>query len=411
MTETSLIKDIKSRRVFDSRGNPSVEVDIITTNNVIGRAISPSGASTGKNEALELRDKDNMFGGKDIKNALKLINTSLKPLLIGNSCLDQKQFDKILLDFDNSFNKENIGGNVTTALSIANYLCASRFLNVPLYKMERKNKIYKLPKTEIQIFGGGAHAGNNKSFQDFLIYPNSEFSYEDFYNATYNILKWIRKDLEKKNNFFGYCDEGGIFPNLINHFQICEIINEAILKNHYIPGKDICISIDVAANNIFNDNFYNLLNKKFDVDELENIYLDLVDNYNVKLLEDPFEEGDFKSFSKLKKNLKNKCKLIGDDLICTNYSLLKNSLKKNLIDGIIIKINQCGTITETKKVIQLAKKNNIKTILSARSGDSEDNYLSHLAINWDVDMIKVGSFSRSERMAKWNELIRIVEIL
>ncbi len=411
MKDSSIIEKVLSRRVFDSRGNPTIETEIITQSGAYGRAISPSGASTGKKEAVELRDKDEKYNGMDVKKGLELINHEIASLLIGISCEDQEAFDKILNDYDQTSQKKRIGGNVSTSLSIANYLCASNLNKTPAFRYYAKSERLKIPKPEIQIFGGGAHSGNKNSFQDFLIYPINNFTYEEFLNSVYNIFNYTKEILNKNNNFFGYCDEGGFFPNKLNQFDICEIINEGILKSHLIPNKDLGISIDVAASNFYNGSNYNLYNDKINKIELANILNKLINEFNVSLIEDPFYEEDFDSFSLLKKQNAKSVRIIGDDLICSNCALLDKAIKNKCIDGIIVKINQCGTITEALETIHLAKKNNIQTILSARSGDTEDVFLSHFAVAWDVDMIKVGSFSRSERTSKWNELVRIEEKL
>ena len=411
MKDSSIIEKVLCRRVFDSRGNPTIEVDIITKSGVSGRAICPSGSSTGNNEALEIRDNDDRYNGKDIKRGLDLINNKISKLIVGISCEDQSKFDQILKEFDSSDQKKIIGGNVSTSLSIANYLCASNLNNIAAYNFHAKSKNLKIPKPEIQIFGGGAHSGIQNSFQDFLIYPIDNFNYEEFLHNVHQILNHIKDTLIKSNNFFGYCDEGGFFPNKINQFDICEIINESILKNKLTPGKDLGISIDVAATNFYRENTYNLYNKIISKIDLSNILEKLIKEFNVNLIEDPFHDEDFESFSSFKVKNNTSVKIIGDDLTCSSLNLLNRAIKKNCIDGIIIKINQCGTISEALETIEMAKNNNIKTILSARSGDTEEVFLSHLAVAWDVDMIKVGSLSRSERTSKWNELVRIEEKL
>ncbi len=411
MNSDSLIEVINCRRVFDSRGNPTIEVEIFTKNGSYGRAISPSGSSTGLNEAIEIRDNDEMFGGKDVKKGLEIINKKIAPHLIGLSCEKQNEFDNILKNLDKSDQKVNIGGNVSTALSIANYLCASNCNKEPDYKYYSNSNSNILPRPEIQIFGGGAHAGNNKSFQDFLIYPINNMSYEKFFNIVFNVSNSAKKKLIKNNNFFGYCDEGGLYPNNLNHFEICEIIKESIADCKLVPGKEIGISIDVAASNLYKDGIYTLYDKELNAFELTNIYEKLIKELNVSLIEDPYQEEDIISFVNLQNKYNQLVGIVGDDLICTRYDLLKNAINQKAVSAVIIKINQCGTITETLETIKLAKQNNIKTILSARSGDTEDVFLSHFAVAWDVDMIKVGSFSRSERTSKWNELVRIEEKL
>ena len=411
MNSNSLIEIINCRRVFDSRGNPTIEVEIFTKNGSYGRAISPSGASTGLNEAIEIRDNDEMFGGQDVKKGLDIINKKIAPQLIGLSCENQNEFDNILKKLDKSDQKQNIGGNVSTALSIANYLCASDFNKEPPYKYYSNSNNNILPRPEIQIFGGGAHAGNSKSFQDFLIFPIDNINYEEYFNIVFNVSNSAKKKLIKNNNFFGYCDEGGLYPNNLNHFQICEIINESITDCKLVPGKEIGISIDVAASNFYKDGIYTLYNRELNTFELTNIYEKLIKEFNVSLIEDPYQEEDIISFVNLQNQYNDFVNIVGDDLICTKHNLLKNAINQKAVSAIIIKINQCGTITETLETIKLAKQNNIKTILSARSGDTEDSFLSHFAIAWENEMIKVGSFSRSERTSKWNELIRIEEMI
>lgn len=411
MNSDSVIEIINCRRVFDSRGNPTIEVEIFTKNGSYGRAISPSGASTGLNEAIEIRDNDEMFGGQDVKKGLDIINKKIAPQLIGLSCENQNEFDNILKKLDKSDQKQNIGGNVSTALSIANYLCASDFNKEPPYKYYSNSNNNILPRPEIQIFGGGAHAGNSKSFQDFLIYPIDNINYEEYFNIVFNVSNSAKKKLIKNNNFFGYCDEGGLYPNNLNHFQICEIINESITDCKLVPGKEIGISIDVAASNFYKDGIYTLYNRELNTFELTNIYEKLIKEFNVSLIEDPYQEEDIISFVNLQNQYNDFVNIVGDDLICTKHNLLKNAINQKAVSAIIIKINQCGTITETLETIKLAKQNNIKTILSARSGDTEDSFLSHFAIAWENEMIKVGSFSRSERTSKWNELIRIEEMI
>ena len=411
MKNNSKIKFIKSRRVFDSRGNPTVEVVISTENGSFGKAISPSGASTGVNEAIEIRDNDEMFNGKDIKTALAKINKIIAPQLIGLSCEDQDGFDRILNNIDKTNQKKNIGGNVTTALSIANYLCASNLNKVPAFRYHSNSNVLNIPKPEIQIFGGGAHAGNKNSFQDFLVYPKQDISYEEYFNVVCSVISLVKKKLIKNNKFFGYSDEGGFFPNNLDHFQICEIINEALVENKLDPTKEIGISIDVAASNFYMNEIYSLYDKKYDTSAMTRIFEKLINDFNVSLIEDPYQENDINSFINLKTKFENNVEVIGDDLVCTNLDLLNNAINKKAIDGIIVKINHCGTVSETLETIKLARTNNIKTILSARSGDTEENFLSHFAVAWQCDMIKVGSFSRGERISKWNELIRIEESL
>ena len=411
MNKKDVIEKITPRRVFDSRGNPTIEVDVITNNGIIGRAMAPSGASTGSREALELRDNDDMFDGLDIKKSINIINDQVSPMLIGLSCLEQEEFDNTIKNFDNTDNKSNIGGNTSIALSLANYVCAAKYKEMHLFSYIAKKQKLKIPTPEIQVFGGGAHAANLPTFQDFLIYPPINIPILDFFEKTHKIMNQLKNDLQEKNLLKGYSDEGGFWPHKIYHEEICILIEDAAKKCKFEMGKDIAISIDVAASEFFLDNSYRLYNKEHSADQIISILKDLNQNHYVNLIEDPFDENDIDSFIKLKNNKEIDLKIIGDDLICTNLKLLKKAHKKKAIDGIIVKPNQCGTITETINVINYCKENNIETILSARSGDTEENYLSHLAVGWDIDMIKVGSFSRSERTSKWNELLRIQELI
>ena len=405
------ITNVVARRVLDSRGNPTIEAELFLPNEISARAIAPSGASSGKKEAIELRDNTNIYNGLDVSKAIKKINTKIKKEIVGKSCLDQESFDELLISIDGTINKSKLGGNSLIALSLANLKLSAKLKKTPLFKYLSKNNKQKLiiPRPEIQIFGGGAHAQNSLSFQDFLIYfPNSR-DINFVFQSVHSILYEIKKILLKKKKFSGYADEGGFWPNFKKYQNILEIINEGIYLSKLRINKDVSLSIDFAANQFFIKNKYNVDGKLLTDNEYTKELLSINTGYNVTLFEDPYAETEIDSYKKLHKLCKNKFVVIGDDLTATNEKVLKSLNVENLIEGIVIKPNQCGTITETIKALNYSREKKLMTILSARSGDTEESFLSHLAVGWQTDMIKVGSLSRSERTAKWNELIRINE--
>ena len=405
------ITNVVARRVLDSRGNPTIETELFLPNEISARAIAPSGASSGKKEAIELRDNENIYNGLDVSKAIKKINTKIKKEIVGKSCLDQESFDELLISIDGTINKSKLGGNSLIALSLANLKLSAKLKKTPLFKYLSKNNKQKLiiPRPEIQIFGGGAHAQNSLSFQDFLIYfPNSR-DINFVFQSVHSILYEIKKILLKKKKFSGYADEGGFWPNFKKYQNILEIINEGIYLSKLRINKDVSLSIDFAANQFFIKNKYNVDGKLLTDNEYTKELLSINRGYNVTLFEDPYAETEIDSYKKLHKLCKNKFVVIGDDLTATNEKVLKSLNVENLIEGIVIKPNQCGTITETIKALNYSREKKLMTILSARSGDTEESFLSHLAVGWQTDMIKVGSLSRSERTAKWNELLRINE--
>ena len=405
------ITNVVARRVLDSRGNPTIETELFLPNEISARAIAPSGASSGKKEAIELRDNANIYNGLDVSKAIKKINTKIKKEIVGKSCLDQESFDELLISIDGTINKSKLGGNSLIALSLANLKLSAKLKKTPLFKYLSKNNKQKLiiPRPEIQIFGGGAHAQNSLSFQDFLIYfPNSR-DINFVFQSVHSILYEIKKILLKKKKFSGYADEGGFWPNFKKYQNILEIINEGIYLSKLRINKDVSLSIDFAANQFFIKNKYNVDGKLLTDNEYTKELLSINRGYNVTLFEDPYAETEIDSYKKLHKLCKNKFVVIGDDLTATNEKVLKSLNVENLIEGIVIKPNQCGTITETIKALNYSREKKLMTILSARSGDTEESFLSHLAVGWQTDMIKVGSLSRSERTAKWNELLRIKE--
>ena len=409
--KNSTITNVVARRVLDSRGNPTIETELFLPNEISARAIAPSGVSSGKKEAVELRDNTNTYNGLDVSKAIKKINTKIKKEIVGKSCLDQESFDELLISIDGTKNKNKLGGNSLVALSLANLKLSAKLTKTPLFKQLSQNnkQQLKIPRPEIQIFGGGAHAQNSISFQDFLIYfPNSR-DINFVFQSVHSILYEIKKILLKKKKFSGYADEGGFWPNFKKYQNILEIINEGIYLSKLRINKDVSLSIDFAANQFFIKNKYNVDGKLLTDNEYTKELLSINTGYNVTLFEDPYAETEIDSYKKLHKLCKNKFVVIGDDLTATNEKVLKSLNVENLIEGIVIKPNQCGTITETIKALNYSREKKLMTILSARSGDTEESFLSHLAVGWQTDMIKVGSLSRSERTSKWNELLRISE--
>ena len=405
------IKDIKAREVLDSRGNPTVEVDVILENGVLGRAIVPSGASTGSREALELRDNDsNRYMGKGVLKAVNNVNTIIREKLISMDASDQKLIDKTLLDLDGTENKSNLGANATLGVSMAVLKASSLASGKPLYKYIGEGTT--LPRPMMNILNGGAHADNNLDFQEFMIVPNA-YTFKERLRIGSEVFHTLKKVLKEKGYNTNVGDEGGFAPNLSSNREALDVIVEAIKKANYTPGVDVNIALDVAASELYEDGIYNLKgeNKKLNVDELIALYKELCDNYPIISIEDPVDENDWDGFVKITKELGDKIQLVGDDLFVTNKKYLQYAIDHHAGNAILLKVNQIGTITETLETIELAKKNNYKTIISHRSGETEDTIIADLAVGLDLGQIKTGSLSRTDRICKYNQLLRIEEEL
>jgi enolase len=403
---------VVGRQVFDSRGNPTVEAEIYLSDKTKATAIVPSGASTGAFEAYELRDGDNnYFLGKSVLKAVKNINTVINKNLKNLNVDDQKKIDKILLNLDGTENKKKLGANALLAVSLAASKAAAITKKKELYQYLGKN--FSLPKPLVNIINGGAHADNDLKIQEFMIRPDSAKNFMDAMEKCFLVIQSLKKILQSKNLLTNVGDEGGFAPSINSNEEALEMVVDAIEKSKLKPGKDINICLDVAANELMNDaGQYSLNSSKFvSVEESINYYKKLVSKYPIKSIEDPFAEDDWNAWSKLTKEIGKKVQIVGDDLFVTNVTRLQRGIKEKSANSILIKVNQIGTLTETLNVINLAKKNNFSTVISHRSGDTEDTFIADLAVATQSNQIKTGSLARSERVAKYNRLLRIEEQL
>jgi len=406
------IKSIKGRQVFDSRGNPTVEAEVFLENNISATAISPSGASTGAFEAHELRDKDiNKFFGKSVNNAVENINNQISRKLKGLDSDDQKNIDKVLLDLDGSDNKTNLGANATLAVSLANSKCSALSNNKSLFKNLGNN--FSIPIPLMNIINGGAHADNDLNIQEFMIRPDSAKNFMDAIEKCYVVIQNLKKLLKSHDMLTNVGDEGGFAPSIKTNEQALELIVNAIEKSKLKPGKDLVICLDVAANELINDKGeYSIQSKNFtSVDDNINYYKKLIANYPIKSIEDPFAEEDWDSWKKITSEIGSKVQIVGDDLFVTNAKRLNKGIKEKSANCILVKPNQIGTLSETLEVISIARAASFNTIISHRSGDTEDTFIADLASATMSSQIKTGSLARSERVAKYNRLLRIEEEL
>ncbi len=403
------IKDIKAREVLDSRGNPTVEADVILENGIMGRAIVPSGASTGEREALELRDGDmNRYLGKGTLKAVANVNGPIRDLLIGYEVENQKGLDYAMINLDGTKTKSKLGANAILAVSMASLKAAALNSGKPLYKYVGDGKT--LPRPMMNIINGGAHADNKLDFQEFMIIPQRDTIAERV-RVGAEVFHNLKKVLNSKGLATGVGDEGGFAPNLDSNTEGFELIIEAIKKAGYTPGVDVCLAIDVAASEFYEDGLYNLKgeNRKLTTSELVDFYVELCSKYPIISIEDPVDENDWEGFRLITEKLGDKVQLVGDDLFVTNKECLQMGIDNHAGNAILLKVNQIGTITETLETIDLARKNGYNTIISHRSGETEDTIIADLSVGLSLGQIKTGSLSRTDRICKYNQLMRIEE--
>ena len=406
------ITKVKGRQVFDSRGNPTVEAEVFLNNDISASAISPSGASTGAFEAHELRDQDkNNFLGKSVKKAVENINTKIASSLKGLDSADQFKIDKALLDLDGSENKKNLGANAILAVSLANSKSAALSQKKPLY--QNLGKTFSLPFPLMNIINGGVHADNDLNIQEFMIRPDSAKNFIDAVEKCFIVIQNLKSLLKSKKMLTNIGDEGGFAPSINTNEEALELIVNAIEKSKIIPGKDVVICLDVAANELINkEGQYSIQSNNFSsVDDVINYYKKLTSNYPIKSIEDPFAENDWDSWKKITAEIGKNVQIVGDDLFVTNSKRLKKGINSKSANSILVKPNQIGTLSETLEVVEMAKKANFNTIISHRSGDTEDTFIADLAVATESSQIKTGSLARSERVAKYNRLLRIEEEL
>lgn len=404
----SKIKEVIGREILDSRGNPTVEVDVILESGVMGRAAVPSGASTGVREALELRDKDSRYMGKGVQKAVSHVNNELRDLVIGMDALNQKEIDYAMIELDGTENKEKFGANAILGVSMAVMRAAANYKGLPLYKYIGEGK--ELPVPMMNIINGGAHADNKLDFQEFMIIPQRDNIHERV-RVGAEVFHNLKKVLNEKGLSTGVGDEGGFAPDLNSNSEGFELIIEAIKKAGYTPGKDVCLGIDVAASEFYENGLYNLVGegRSLTTEELVDFYVELCNKYPIISIEDPVDENDWEGFRLVTEKLGDKIQLVGDDLFVTNKKCLQMGIDNHAGNAILLKVNQIGTITETLETIELARKNNYKTVISHRSGETEDTTIADLAVGLNLGQIKTGSLSRTDRICKYNQLFRIEE--
>ena len=405
------IKDVRAREILDSRGNPTVEVDVILEDGTLGRAAVPSGASTGEREALELRDGDSTrYLGKGTLKAVANVNGPLRDLVIGMDAENQKELDYAMINLDGTDTKSKFGANAILGISMAAMKATAKQKGLPLYKYIGNGTI--LPKPMMNIINGGAHADNKLDFQEFMIIPQRD-TIKERVRVGAEVFHNLKKVLNERGLATGVGDEGGFAPDLESNTEGFELIIEAIKRAGYTPGKDVCLAIDVAASEFYNDGKYELVGegRSLTTDELIDFYVELVDKYPIISIEDPVDENDWEGFRKITERIGDRVQLVGDDLFVTNKKCLQMGIDNHAGNAILLKVNQIGTITETLETIELARANGYATVISHRSGETEDTTIADLAVGLNLGQIKTGSMSRTDRICKYNQLMRIEEEL
>ena len=411
------IKKIKARQIFDSRGNPTVEVDVITENGIVGRAAVPSGASTGENEAVELRDGGKNYMGKGVLMAVNNVNTIIAESLIGKSVFNQEELDNLMIELDGTENKCILGANAILGVSLALAQAASKSKGMSLYKYIGGESAITLPVPMMNIINGGSHSDAPIAFQEFMIVPVNASCFTDAMKIGSEIFHNLKKNLSERGLTTSVGDEGGFAPKLKGTEDALETISNSIISAGYSPGDDVMIALDCAASEFYTNNKYNY--KKFEGDngrvlssEEQAEYLSsLVDSFPIISIEDGMDQNDWEGWKYLTQISGNKVQLVGDDLFVTNSKILQTGIDQSAANSILIKVNQIGTLSETINAVNLAKNNSFTTVISHRSGETEDNIIADLAVALNAGQIKTGSLSRSDRMSKYNQLLRIEEEL
>lgn len=407
------IKKVKGREIIDSRGNPTVEADVVLDNGIIGRYSVPSGASTGIHEALELRDGDDRYHGMGVIKAVNNINTRINDLLCGVNSNDQQEIDQALIELDGTGNKGVLGANAILAVSIATAKAAALSENQSLYKYLSVEDDFKLPVPMMNILNGGAHADNPINIQEFMIIPANFHTFKDSLRAGAEIFRSLKENLKKNSLGTSVGDEGGFAPNIKSVESAIEIIIKSIKDAGYESGKDIFLSLDSASSEFFNNDMYQLEPDcaPLDKSQIIDFYEKIIKKYPIISIEDAMAEDDWDGWGRITKKIGDKCQLVGDDLFVTNKSRLADGINRAIANSILIKVNQIGTLTETLQTINMAKESDYTCIISHRSGETEDTTIADLAVATNAGQIKTGSLSRSDRTAKYNQLLRIEEEL
>ncbi|AKQ44573.1 enolase [Rufibacter radiotolerans] len=413
----SLIEDIKARQIFDSRGNPTVEVDVITQNGIVGRAAVPSGASTGKHEAVELRDNDkSQYMGKGVLQAVQNVNTIIADELVGFSVFEQSLLDKIMIEIDGTDNKAKLGANAILGVSLAAAKAAAKEAGQSLYRYVGGVNANTLPVPMMNILNGGSHADNSIDFQEFMVMPVGASSFSEALRWGTEVFHHLKEVLKKKGMSTNVGDEGGFAPNIGSNQEAIEVVLQAIEAAGYRPGEDFMIAMDAAASEFYDAStghyhFKKSTGDKLTSSEMVNFWTDWSKKYPIISIEDGMDEDDWTGWKALTDSIGSTTQLVGDDLFVTNVKRLQQGIDQKTANAILIKVNQIGTLTETIDAINLGRRNGYKSIMSHRSGETEDNTIADLAVALNCGQIKTGSASRSDRMAKYNQLLRIEEEL
>ena len=414
----TLIKNIHARQIIDSRGTPTLEVECHLQDGSFGRAAVPSGASTGQYEALELRDNYDEYFGKSVTQAVQNVNTSIKSKLVGKQIEDIKKIDEIMIEMDGTENKSYLGANAMLGVSLSCLRAFSNFQNMELYEyiaFITNTKKLSMPVPMMNILNGGSHADNNVDIQEFMIYPSGLESFSKALQCGCEVFFQLKKVLKQKNYNTAVGDEGGFAPNLRSNQEALDLLSESVEKSGYTLGKDVFFTLDVAASELFQNEHKKYIlsseNKKLSNYELIDYYDSLCKQYPICSIEDGLDENDWSGWKLLNEKLGKKIQLVGDDLTVTNIKKLRKAIQNNSMNAILIKLNQIGTVTETLETIDLAKKSNYGIIISHRSGETEDTTIADLSVGVNAGQIKTGSLCRSERVAKYNQLLRIEEHL
>ena len=404
------IKNITAREIFDSRGNPTVECEMIFENIPYPfRGMVPSGASTGKFEALELRDLDsNRMSGKGVLKAVSNVNELIKPIILEKSFNDFKDFDQFLIDLDGTENKSKFGANAILSLSLAYYKAWS-YSNFGAIFLSQGTENLIIPVPMLNVINGGQHADNEVDFQEFMILPIGFNSLTEALSSTHSVITNIKKELKSRSLNTNLGDEGGFAPNLKSHLDVLDLICDSILKAGYKLNDHFKISLDAASSEFYSNGKYNFEGNSYSTDEMISVYENICDKYPIFSIEDALNEEDYEGWVKITSKLGSKIRLVGDDLFVTNIQKLKTGIEEKQANSILIKLNQIGTVTETLEAIKLATENNFASIMSHRSGETEDSFISDLAVASRCPLIKTGSLARSDRVAKYNQLLRISE--
>lgn len=411
----STIQSVHARQILDSRGNPTVEVDIRTENGYLGRAAVPSGASTGKHEAVELRDEDKgVYVGKGVLKAVENVNDIIFPELIGCSVFEQNLIDKIMLELDGTPNKSKLGANAILGVSLAAAKAAAQEANLPLYRYIGGVNANTLPVPMMNILNGGSHADNSIDFQEFMILPAKADTFSESLRMGVEVFHTLKTVLKSKGFSTNVGDEGGFAPNIKSNEEAIEVVLTAIEKAGYKPGEDIFIAMDAAVSEFYENGLYHFKKsdgRKLSSEEMADYWTQWVAKYPIISIEDGMDEDDWTGWKALTDSIGKKCQLVGDDLFVTNVTRLQQGIESQIANAVLVKVNQIGSLTETIDTVNLAKRNSYKTIMSHRSGETEDATIADLAVALNTGQIKTGSASRSDRMAKYNQLLRIEEEL